>query len=748
MMKNIKNIVCLSVIAIMTACGVSDEITPVTDVKEHTTHGGEAGFGGGGHPGRGKVITIGKIGNPTRATNGGEAGTSGVAGSKQIDAGQGGIDSAGMAGTAGTSGGGSAGGGAAGAGTGGTSAGSGGSSGSAGSSHGGGEAGANGGGSAGASGGTTGGNVGSAGKSGAAGGSGAGGVASKSGAGGTNTGGIDQGGAGGNAGAGSSASGSGGVCANVSYKGVSLAGAEFAVDSSGNGPLPGTFGVHYMYPDASYAQGYTSPGYFLGKGMTTFRLPFRWERLQPKRNAPFDAAEMARLTTTVDHLTAMGATVVLDPHNYARYGADLIGSTAVTHADFVDLWSRLALAFKGNAKVIFGLMNEPHDMPTEQWVDAANAAIIAIRGTAATNLVLVPGNGWTGASSWSDSWYGTPNATAMLAIKDSANNMAFEAHQYLDADGGGGSQHCVSATIGSQRLSGFTSWLRANGKKGFLGEFGASSETTCLSAIDDMLTHVEKNSDVWLGWTYWAGGPWWGNHWMMVEPVGGADTKQMSALLPHLNTNICADTKTIRIMPLGDSITLGVNGGYRNGLWNRLVTAGRTIDFVGSQSDPYTKISDHDHEGHPGFTIGNIFDATDTWLKNAKPTHVLLMAGTNDIAWWCAQSAGQVADANGVLIDKILADIPNVWVIVGSSPPLTSGIIQPNNVDRAQLIIDYNIELKKRVQTRINAGKQVRVADVASVLTTTDLYDGVHPTEVAADKIAQIWFDTLTPILP
>jgi hypothetical protein len=52
------------------------------------------------------------------------------------------------------------------------------------------------------------------------------------------------------------------------------------------------------------------------------------------------------------------------------------------------------------------------------------------------------------------------------------------------------------------------------------------------------------------------------------------------------------------------------------------------------------------------------------------------------------------------------------------------------------------------VKARIAAGKKVRYADVNSVLTTADLYDGVHPTEVAHDKVAQVWFDALTPILP
>jgi endoglucanase len=127
--------------------------------------------------------------------------------------------------------------------------------------------------------------------------------------------------------------------------------------------------------------------------MTTFRLPFRWERLQPQRQRDFDGAELSRLTTTVNRLLDKGAIVLIDPHNYARYGAGLIGSD-VSDADFADFWRRLAGLFKGNSRVLFGLMNEPHDMATEQWVRSANAAIDAIRGTGANNLkrrCLVPG---------------------------------------------------------------------------------------------------------------------------------------------------------------------------------------------------------------------------------------------------------------------------------------------------------------------------------------------------------------------
>ena len=119
--------------------------------------------------------------------------------------------------------------------------------------------------------------------------------------------------------------------------------------------------------------------YFLDKGMNTFRVPFRWERLQTAQNTAFNATELGRLKTFVNYATSQGAHVVLDPHNYARYYGAVVGSAALPNASLADFWTRLSNEFKTNDRVIFGLMNEPNTMPTEQWRDAANAAISAIR---------------------------------------------------------------------------------------------------------------------------------------------------------------------------------------------------------------------------------------------------------------------------------------------------------------------------------------------------------------------------------
>ncbi len=48
-------------------------------------------------------------------------------------------------------------------------------------------------------------------------------------------------------------------------------------------------------------------------------------------------------------------------------------------------------------------------------------------------------------------------------------------HQYLDSDGSGTSEVCVSSTIGAERIQAATDWLKANNLKGFLGEIGAGS---------------------------------------------------------------------------------------------------------------------------------------------------------------------------------------------------------------------------------------------------------------------------------
>ena len=290
------------------------------------------------------------------------------------------------------------------------------------------------------------------------------------------------------------------------WLGVNLSGAEFGAVTPEN---PGRHGEDYVYPAAAYVgDRYTEAAELVAQGVTMFRLPFRWERLQPELAGPLDADELARLAHTAGMLRGLGVRLVLDPHNYGRYQGAVInggGPGAPDSAAFANFWRRLANAFTADAGVIFGLMNEPHGMTHAQWVPAAQAAIDAIRAAGAGNMIAVPGIDWSGAHSWVSSG----NGAAMLSLTDPLNNMVFEAHQYFDRDSSGTDADCVSPAETVARTAVFTNWLRAYGRKGFIGEFGGGPGADCDAALDAFADHVAASADVYVGWALWGAGPWW-----------------------------------------------------------------------------------------------------------------------------------------------------------------------------------------------------------------------------------------------
>ncbi|MBB5944357.1 MULTISPECIES: glycoside hydrolase family 5 protein [unclassified Xanthomonas] len=307
----------------------------------------------------------------------------------------------------------------------------------------------------------------------------------------------------------------------LKYAGVNLSGAEF-----NSGKKPGVLYKDYTYPTA------TDYSYFASKGMNTIRLPFLWERLQPTAKGEFDPAQLALLKKSVEQAKANHLYLILDPHNYAKYNGALVGSEGAPDAVFADLWRRLAKEFKGDDNVIFGLMNEPNAVSSTDWASAAQAAIDAIRKAGANNLILVPGTAYTGAHSWRSTSYGTSNAVALQPLKDPRNRMAFEAHQYLDRDNSGTKGECVSATAGAEKLAGFVSWLRENKKVGFIGEFATANTPTCNQALENMLSYMQKNDDVILGWTWWAAGAWWKPDYPFnVQPGKDGSEKPQMAIL-------------------------------------------------------------------------------------------------------------------------------------------------------------------------------------------------------------------------
>ncbi|MEN0087729.1 MAG: cellulase family glycosylhydrolase, partial [Pseudomonadota bacterium] len=189
-------------------------------------------------------------------------------------------------------------------------------------------------------------------------------------------------------------------------RGVNLAGAEFGE------AMPGIFGRDYTYPSTETIK------HFAARGAGVIRLPFAWPRLQRELYAPFDRDELKRLKDTIETIHSQGMTLVLDPHDYARYRDQVVGSAAVPNAAFADFWRRLTEEFGGDNRTILSLTNEPYDMEARQWLRAANSAIAAIRQAGSRQLILVPGVHYTGAHSWQSDWPGGNNGRIMRGVKD------------------------------------------------------------------------------------------------------------------------------------------------------------------------------------------------------------------------------------------------------------------------------------------------------------------------------------------
>ncbi|WP_209016052.1 glycoside hydrolase family 5 protein [Roseibium sp. RKSG952] len=317
------------------------------------------------------------------------------------------------------------------------------------------------------------------------------------------------------------------VQAETCLYGANVSGGEFGKAED----KPGTYGVTHQFPSAATYE------YLASKGMNAVRLPFQWERIQPELFGPFEPEELGHLTKSIAEARANGLTVILNPHNYGKYYGRAIGSRDVPVDALADFWGRLASLYPGKTDIVFGLMNEPVDLTARTWLDASNRAIRAIRDTGADNLVLVPGTIWTGSSHWFDQQDGGSNAEVMLAVTDPAENFAIEVHQYLDADFSGTGTSCSRTADALAALKRFSGWLETFGYKGFLGEFGGSQNRSCLDGVKEIATFINRRPDIWIGWTIWAAGEWWGAYPYSIQPEDGIDRPQMATLIPFLESD-------------------------------------------------------------------------------------------------------------------------------------------------------------------------------------------------------------------
>jgi len=205
----------------------------------------------------------------------------------------------------------------------------------------------------------------------------------------------------------------------------------------------------------------------------------------------------------------------------ARWNGGIIGQGGPTNAQFANLWSQLAAKYASDSKVIFGIMNEPHDLTMSTWAVSVQAAVTAIRAAGATSqLILLPGTGYTSAAGFE-----TNSAPALSTVKDSdgtVSKLIYDVHKYMDSDGSGTSSTCVSNEISSAFQS-LATYLRTNKRQAFLSETGGGNTASCEQYVCQALAYLNQNSDVYLGWTGWAAGSFDTSYVLSETPNGNTD---------------------------------------------------------------------------------------------------------------------------------------------------------------------------------------------------------------------------------
>ena len=215
---------------------------------------------------------------------------------------------------------------------------------------------------------------------------------------------------------------------------------------------------------------------------------------------------------------------------------------------------------------------------------------------------------------------------------------------------------------------------------------------------------------------------------------------------------------SVRIMPLGDSITAGQSSGvddphywvsYRKALRDQLASRGYQINYVGSQVSGDTIFSDAQHEGHGGWVADggpagvSIRPNVYNFLVANPADIVLLHIGTNDVG------AGH-ASANDVrlILDEIDRYSPSVWVVLAliinrATPPCAL----------CTTTTAYNDALDAMVRTRLN--DKIVVVDMETgagldyrLYPSGDMYDSIHPFARGYEKMAEAWLLGLLHILP
>ncbi|EPQ53588.1 glycoside hydrolase [Gloeophyllum trabeum ATCC 11539] len=318
--------------------------------------------------------------------------------------------------------------------------------------------------------------------------------------------------------------------APLKFAGVNIAGFDFGCGTDGTCTVSGA------YPPLTQYYGADGAGqmqHFVNDdGYNLFRLPVGWQYLtNGVVGGTLNSTNFDKYDALVQACLNTGAYCIIDIHNYARWNGEIIGQGGPTNAQFAALWSSLATQYKSQSHVMFGIMNEPHDLPSiTTWAATVQAAVTAIRNAGATSqYILLPGDNWTSAATFVSG--GSAAALATVTNPDgSTTNLIMDVHKYLDSDNSGTSNTCVTNNT-VEAWEPLSVWLRANNRLAINTETGGGNTASCVEYLCQQVAYQKTIADVFLGYVGWA--------------AGNFDTGYVLSETPTDNGGTWTDTETV-----------------------------------------------------------------------------------------------------------------------------------------------------------------------------------------------------------
>ena len=238
--------------------------------------------------------------------------------------------------------------------------------------------------------------------------------------------------------------------------------------------------------------------------------------------------------------------------------------------------------------------------------------------------------------------------------------------------------------------------------------------------------------------------PWDHSLWeFSVYGTAMADTSLISSCLAN----------PVKIMTIGNSISQGnmVQSSYRRALWMNIQNDAFPVNFVGSLHENFDEVLatygpspiqdfDLDHEAHWGWRADQIASALPGWLSLNIPDVVLIHIGTNDL--WSGQSVATTIYDLEDIISKLRAVNPDVTILLAQLIPL------PSNNPFYVFIDDLNSEIVTLASILGSPDSQIIVVDQNTGFNIgLHTYDGVHPNDAGEQRMADIWYSHLVPVL-